>query len=100
MVDDRFKPSSIDTGRTLGWKLLLESAKVATEKGEFEQAEKLYERALDSAQKRLGEKDIVVAHIIMEMAEFHLNAHSHEKAYECYLKVRQILAERAEKQDP
>jgi tetratricopeptide (TPR) repeat protein len=94
-MDERLKPKSDDTGRTLGWKLMLESAKVALAKGDTGQAEKLFNRALETAERRLGQNDVILAHILMEMAEFHLNQQNHELAYECYLKVRKILAEHA-----
>jgi len=99
-MDERLKPKSDDTGRTLGWKLMLESARVAARKGETEQAEKLLKRALETAEKRLGPDDVLIAHILMEMAEFHLNLQDHERAYDCYCRVRKILANHASNAHP
>ncbi len=85
-------PASNDTERTLGWKMLLESAKVGEKKGEYDKAEKLYERALLMAQHRLGDDNIIVAHILMQFAQFYEGQKRHDKANPMYSRAREILA--------
>lgn len=94
------KPTEGDTSRTLGWKMLLESGKVAVKRHEFDKAEKLFERALESAERRHSPTDVIIGHILMEIAEFHLNQHAHDKAFACYERVRQILAKSVGDEDP
>jgi tetratricopeptide (TPR) repeat protein len=85
-------PSSADTERTLGWKLILESAKVGEKKGEYEKAEMLYERALVMAAHRLGDDNIIVAHILMQFAQFYESQKKHDKASPLHARAREILA--------
>jgi thioredoxin-like negative regulator of GroEL len=94
-MDDRLKRKEEDTARTISWKIMLESAQEAVRNEDFVQAEKLFNRALQTAEKRLGEDDILVAHILMEIADYHLQRTNTAKAQECYTRVRKILASQA-----
>ncbi len=94
-MDDRLKRQEDDTARTISWKIMLEQAQASVKNQDFVQAEKLFNRALQTAEKRLGEDDILVAHILMEIADYHLNQASPAKAQENYTRVRKILAAQA-----
>jgi tetratricopeptide (TPR) repeat protein len=85
-------PSSTDTERTLGWKLILESAKVGEKRGDLAKAEQLYERALVMAAHRLGDENIIVAHILMQFAQFYESQKRHDKAAPLHARAREILA--------
>ena len=65
----RTRPEDKDTERTLGWKVLIEAAKVSHRKGDFEASAKMFEQALSMAELRLGPKHIVLAHILMQYSE-------------------------------
>jgi len=91
-MDDRLKRKEEDTARTISWKIMLESAQESMRNQNFVQAEKLFARALQTAERRLGEDDILVAHILMEIADYHLNQADTAKAQQCYTRVRKILA--------
>ena len=91
-MNDRLKRQAEDTARTISWKIMLESANQAIRNKDFSQAEKLYNRALQTAEKRLGSDDVLVAHILMEIADYYLNQSEPAKAQECYVRVRKILA--------
>lgn len=85
-------PANTDTARTLNWKLLLESAKIGEKRGELEKAEKLFEQALVMAAHRLGDDNIIVAHILMQFAQFYERQKKTDKAQPMYSKAREILA--------
>ena len=84
-------PSASDTERTLGWKLLLETAKVGEKKGEYEKAEAMYQRALDIASARLGEDHVIVAHILLQFAQCYEAQKKNDLAQPLYTKAREIL---------
>lgn len=86
-------PSANDTERTLGWKVLLETAKVAEKKGEFEKAEPLYQRAVDIAKARLGDDHVIVAHILLQFAHCYEAQQKTAEAQPMYVRAREILAE-------
>lgn len=70
---DALSPSMRDTRRTLGWKLMLQTARIAETQGEVGRAEELYSRALKLAHNRLGAEDPAVNEIVMEYAQFYQN---------------------------
>ncbi|HEY9787359.1 MAG TPA: tetratricopeptide repeat protein [Candidatus Obscuribacterales bacterium] len=85
-------PSSSDTERTLGWKLLLETAKIGEKKGEYDKAEAMYQRALDIATMRLGEDHVIVAHILLQFAQCYEAQKKNDLAQPMYSRAREILA--------
>lgn len=91
--------SGNDTERTTGWKMMLESAKMAEQKGDQVMAEKLYQRCLDLTVARLGEKHVLVAHISMQFARFYETAGKMDKANPLYGKARELIAEFAQSAD-
>lgn len=89
-------PDRGDTQRTLGWKMLLESAQFASQKGDVAAAAKLYDRAIELVEKRLGPTDMILAHIMMQYAHMYEAAHETEKAQKLYTRARDILSECAQ----
>lgn len=85
-------PTSSDTERTLGWKLLLETAKIAEKKGEYEKAEAMYQRALDIASARLGEDHVIISHILLQFANCYEAQKKHDLAQPMCSRAREILA--------
>ncbi len=81
-----------ETGRTLAWKAMLITAGVARQKGDQSQADMLYHRALAAAEKRLGENNIVVALVLMEIAEYYDSLRQHQRSEPLYCRVREILS--------
>jgi Tfp pilus assembly protein PilF len=89
------KPEDRDTERTLGWKVLVESAKTCHKKGDFENAAKMFDQALTMAELRLGAKHIVLAHILMQYSEVCEETKDFEKARALSSRARVILGQLA-----
>ncbi len=85
-------PSAGDTERTLGWKLLVETAKVAQKKEEYEKAEVLYKRSLEIAKARLGDDHVIVAHILLQFAQCYEAQKKNELAQPLCTEARDILS--------
>ena len=81
-----------ETGRTLAWKALLVTAKVAAQQGDHDQAEQMYRRALDNAEKRHGPENIAIASILMELADYYDNSGRKSDSEQLYSRVRDILS--------
>jgi tetratricopeptide (TPR) repeat protein len=84
-----------ETGRTLAWKAMVATAKVAQEQGDPEQAESLYKRAIENCEKRMGPDDVAIASILMELADLYDEQGAREKAEPLHTRVRTILAQYA-----
>jgi hypothetical protein len=80
-----------DTGRTLGWKMILEAAKLAATQDEGEKAERLYKHALDKAEHRLGSNHIIISYLLMEFAEFYFAQDEYGNAHLLHTRAREIL---------
>ncbi len=91
----RTQPEDRDTERTLGWKVLVEGAKVSHKKGDFEAAAKMFEQALTMVELRLGAKHIVLAHILMQYSEVCEETKDLEKARALSSRARTILGQLA-----
>ncbi|MFA7341253.1 MAG: tetratricopeptide repeat protein [Candidatus Obscuribacterales bacterium] len=89
------KPEDRDTERTLGWKVLVEGAKVSHKNGDFETAAKMFEQALTMVELRLGAKHIVLAHILMQYSEMCEETKDIEKARVLSSRARTILGQLA-----
>jgi tetratricopeptide (TPR) repeat protein len=73
------------------WSERLKEAQAQFRRGDFGKAEKLYERALASAQEVFGERSSHTAIILSELAECFDAQGKEIQAEECYGKVRGIL---------
>jgi hypothetical protein len=89
------KPEDKDTERTLGWKVLVEGAKVCHKRGDFEAGAKMFEQALTMAELRLGPKHIVLAHILMQYSEMCEEVKDLDKARTLSSRARTILGQLA-----
>lgn len=89
------KPEDGDTERTLGWKVLVEGAKVGHKRGDFETAARMFEQALTMAELRLGPKHIVLAHILMQYSEMCEEIKEADKARALSSRARTILGQLA-----
>lgn len=89
------KPEDRDTERTLGWKVLVEGAKVGHKRGDFGAAAKMFEQALTMAELRLGPKHIVLAHILMQYSEMCEEIDELDKARTLSSRARTILGQLA-----
>jgi len=85
------KPEDTDTKRTLGWKVLVEGAKVGHKRGELEKSAKMFDQALTLAEMRMGTNHIVIAHILMQYAEVCEDSGDAEKAKALSSRARDIL---------
>lgn len=90
------KPQAGDTGRTLGWKMMLEGAIIGKNKKDYKAAEKMYERAVQSAEQRLGPTHVVVAYVLLEFAEFYFSQREYDKAHTLYERAGKILTTHAD----
>lgn len=89
------KPEDRDTERTLGWKVLVEGAKVSYKQGDFDAAAKMFEQALTMVELRLGAQHIVLAHILMQYSEMCEQTKELEKARALSSRARTILGQLA-----
>lgn len=91
-VQNRLVPKEGDTGRTLGWKMILEAAKFAYKDNEAEKAERLFKQALEKAETRVGADHVVIAYLLMEMADFYFSENEYGNAHLLHSRARDILS--------
>ncbi|MBS1990183.1 MAG: tetratricopeptide repeat protein [Cyanobacteria bacterium SZAS LIN-2] len=91
-------PRDGDTGRTLGWKMILEAAKHACQENEPEKAERLYKTALEKAEHRLGPNHVVLAYLLMEMADFYFSENEYGNAHLLHTRAREILGKHVDEE--
>lgn len=94
-VRQELAPKAGDTTRTLGWKMILEGAIVGKNRSDFSSAEKMYAKALASAEDRNGPESVVVAYILLEFADFYFAQKQYEKAHDRYERAAKILSRQA-----
>ncbi len=94
------KPDSNDTGRTLGWKQLVENAKTLHKEGNFDEAAEIFEQSIVMAQLRLGGESLVLAHILMQYSELCKDSGHTEKAKSLTSKAREMMSNLAAQVDP
>ena len=88
----RLVPKEGDTGRTLGWKMMLEAAKYAYAENDTEKAERLFKQALEKAEHRVGADHVVIAYLLMEMADFYFSENEYGNAHLLHTRAREILS--------
>jgi len=91
-AQNRLVPKEGDTGRTLGWKMILEAAKFAYTAKEPEKAERLFKQALEKAENRVGPNHVVIAYLLMEMADFYFSENEYGNAHLLHSRARDILS--------
>jgi tetratricopeptide (TPR) repeat protein len=89
-------PNEGDTSRTLGWKMMLEAAKIARQQDDVDDAKRLYKLALELAEKRLGPDHVVIAYSLMEMAEFYFSMEDYGSAHSLHTRAKEILGRHIE----
>lgn len=93
------KMRSSTTDRSVDWKNLLESGKEAQNKKQYQQAELLYGGAYELAVERLGEKNIVISEILMQLATLKEELGKAEAAQSIRARARKIIADYSASQD-
>lgn len=91
--------SGKDTGRTLGWKVILQAAQNAREKGKAAEAEDLFGKVLRIVEKRLPADDLRIAYILLEVSEFYVTIKKQKESEECFDRARAIMKMHANKLD-
>ncbi|MBU6451239.1 MAG: hypothetical protein KGS72_05650 [Cyanobacteria bacterium REEB67] len=81
------------------WRSLLESGKEAQGNRQYEEAEQFYAAAYDEAKERLGEKNIVISEILMQVATLKEATGNIEGAKAIRGRARKIIADFAASQD-
>lgn len=88
-------PTEGDTSRTTGWKILLQTAQMCDKKGETEKAIEIYTRCLELCEKRLGADNVILAHILMQLARLHEQRGNDPESREFNGRAREIIAQYA-----
>ncbi len=94
------KPDSKDTGRTVGWKQLVEDAKTLHKEGNLEEAAEIFEQSIVMAELRLGTESLVLAHILMQYSELCKDSGNSEKARALTSRAREMMSNLAAQVDP
>jgi len=81
------------------WKNLLESGREAQKTMQYQQAELLYGGAYELAAERLGEKNIVISEILMQLASLKEEMGKGEAAHAIRARARKIIADYSASQD-
>jgi len=93
------KMRSSTTDKSVDWKNLLESGRQAQVSKQYQQAELLIGGAYELAVERLGEKDIVISEILMQLALLKEELGKPEAAQSIRARARKIIAEYSASQD-
>ena len=88
-----------DTGRTMDWKILLQAAQNAKAKGDYGQAETLFERALLAIERLLPADGLRLACVLLELSEFYVFIDKGALGDECFYRARNIMLIHAQKLD-
>jgi hypothetical protein len=80
-----------DTGRTLGWKMILEADKLARKEDEPDKAERLFKHALEKAEHRIGPDHVLIAYLLMEFADFYFSQDEYGNAHLLHTRAKEIL---------
>lgn len=91
----RTQPEPQDTERTLAWKLLLARAKESQQSGNWEDASACYEGAVSMIEARLGSKNIVLAHVLMQFSILKEEMEELAQSKEMSHRARMIIADLA-----
>jgi hypothetical protein len=93
------KMRSSTTDKSVDWKNLLESGKQAKTNKQYQQAELLFGGAYELAVSRVGEKDIVISEILMQLAQLKEELGEAEAAQAIRARARKIIADYSASQD-
>ena len=76
--------------------MMLEAAKLASQQDDIDKAEQLYKHALEKAEHRIGPNHVLIAYLLMEMAEFYFSQDEYGSAHLLHNRARDILCKHVE----